>query len=911
MLTPKLRLPAGTALMVLTALFATTARAAISDVIVWDSVKTQGNLQTSLNSSGYSSMTGMRLWWKMNSASNLGTDATGHGHTGIVKGVVSGLTMVDQFNVSRTVASGFNHDSCYIVGNPAFPNAVSSDRTYEMWIRNPAKNGSVFFSVTEDEAGGGDDIKRAWVNADGSITIADYGYVAPREQSFTTVPLEWVNNRWYQIAITWDGAAGSNTHTCKVYRGDRSTGVTTLLKTYTGSANPSVTTQWLAVGGHERGYYSTGSGKAGFLGCDGTGASPTITLEQFNAVGNGTADDTIPWRKATALLSAYGRGTLQLAAGKTYKVGKQDNGPWPNAPYYKAHGLGLVLGATAGNIIIDGAGSTIRMASGMKYGSFYPSSGAAYPNQTTDPQYGNTPGDLLKIEGCLNVEVRNITLYGNIENQTWGGLWSNLAGDTGIQLAQSGLKVVGNDAVWIHDVQIDRNGLDGIDVLNDDLDEFSELKTVLIERATCLYNGRQGLSYNCGNHLNVYDSVFSHTGKVAGKQNSPGAGVDLEPMGRYMAPGAFFQNCRFYNNTAAGALIVGAEGAIFRNCIMWGTTNFGVRIGMTSDADHLFVDSAIHGGIWTKGARIRLESCTIKNKTPDFYTTTYPNAIVANNHGIEQTGGSITASNCTIEAMQTAYSTWISNAVLQSSTVTHGNVRGNNTDGFVGRISGSLLWNTTFRETSAFASEPLSSYYIEDLGGSAKVASGVSIEGPTAGSDHYIAWSVPSSTHPITTNPIPADVPGGVLTPNAAAGETQINTGATYSVNVEAPFTNPGDSGSPGRLFDGDSPDDWSNAVGINWKDQVVTVDLKATRNVRSVKLRMKHAQRPLRVYVEVGNGSTWTPMGLIRPLENIALAPWYDVAAATPLAGRYVRLRFENEGLWGWYINEVKVYGY
>jgi hypothetical protein len=93
--------------------------------------------------------------------------------------------------------------------------------------------------------------------------------------------------------------------------------------------------------------------------------------------------------------------------------------------------------------------------------------------------------------------------------------------------------------------------------------------------------------------------------------------------------------------------------------------------------------------------------------------------------------------------------------------------------------------------------------------------------------------------------------------------------------------------------------------------DQTVTVDLKATRSVRAVKLRMKNSQKPLRVFVYVGDGTTWTLMGLIRPQENIALAPWFDTTAATPLPGRYVKLAFENEGLWGWYINEVKIYGY
>jgi hypothetical protein len=175
-----------------------------------------------------------------------------------------------------------------------------------------------------------------------------------------------------------------------------------------------------------------------------------------------------------------------------------------------------------------------------------------------------------------------------------------------------------------------------------------------------------------------------------------------------------------------------------------------------------------------------------------------------------------------------------------------------------------------------------------------------------------VAWDVAGGSR--TLNNIPTNISPveGVLTPNAQTGETQISYATRPTYTASPAFTNPADS-TGDRLFDKDVPDDWTNAVGLNWVDQTVTVDLKVTRNVRAVKLRMKHlvTQRPKRVIVSVGSASAgWTPIGLIQPRENCVTAPWYDVTVPSPVATRYVKLDFENEGEWGWYINEVKVLG-
>ncbi len=890
------------AIIIMLFCFATVSSAAVSDVIIWDGVRTEAQMQDTL-ANGYSSSSGMRLWWDFSNVNNLGYDATGNGHTGIVKGVVSGLTMSDPFTVSRTVATGFNNDDCYIVGNPAFTSA-KSDRTYEFWIRNPAKNGSVFFSITNGEAGGGsDDLKRMWVNADGSLTIADHGYYTGFQEE-TSSALTWTNNQWYQIIVVFDYTGGDR-HTIKVYRGSRPSTFTKLLE-YEGSSLGSQ--HWLAIGGHEEGYYTTGDGrvgKGGFLGCDGTGVSPVITPEAYGAVGNGVADDTDAWRKACAVISAYGQGTLRLTSGATYLVGRETTDAASDTPYYNAAGLGYIVGAT-GSITIDssitGSSATVKLANGMHFGAFYPTTGAIYSvGTTTDPLYAACPGDLLKVEKCADVEIKDIKLDGNIANQVWGGRWTQ---DSGIQLPQNGINLKTNEDIYIHDVECNNNGLDGISVSNA-ADEESALKEVLIEDVKCKYNGRQGLSYNCGNHLEVYDSEFSHSART--KSNTPGCGVDVEPMGRYMAPGVIFDNCKFFDNKAYGLMLCGVTEAIIRDCLMWGTTNYGAMSYHASDTDNLFVGCTIYGGFYNRGQRTRLESCTLLTPATAYYSGDFPNASVANKIVIEQVDGSLIASGCTIQSLQTRYSTWINDAVLQNCTVTHGNY---DTSGMnpVAVISGSYLLNTKFNETSDFASYPLVRSYINDFSGTSQIGKGVVIEGPTSGSQHYVDMST-WLYGPFDAETVPVDIPDGVLTPNAGTGETQINTGATYTA-VPA-FDNPADS-TGNRLFDKDLPyDDWNTTCGINYCDQTVTIDLNSSYNIRSVQLRMTFTQKPKRVYVYVGDGTNWTQIGLIQPREGAVTAPWFDATVCNPVSGRYVKLDFENDGEWGWYIKEVKVYGY
>lgn len=925
------------ALMGLLVLVPALLHAAVSNVVVWTTARTTGELGQTLQN-GYPSMTNMRLWWKCDSGANVGWDSTGNAKHGKLHGTVAGISMLDPFGVTHTVASGFNAPFCYMVTNPGI--APSADRTYEFWIRNPSQNNSVFFSILRSETGqvrGGQpsDVIRMWVNANGSLTIADRGTAL---QTFTSGALTWDVNKWYQISVVYD--ATGTTHTVKVYRAERNVAFPSPLFNYT-SGNVG-TEHWLAIGGHEKSYQTAeqdDTGMEGFLGPDGNGSPAAVTPEMYGANGSDTLDDTAAWRRACAVLSAHGYGTLTLTAGKTYYVGKESvlNDSSAETKWYQHEQMGWVVGARGGKVTVNGNGATVKLNPGLHFGSYDPLTGAAVDKLSGDAAYRDFSadiGNLLHFEGNLDVEVTNIKFDGNLTSQIWGGKY----GDKGYQSRQSGLYFRNNDNVLAQNtVHSSYNALDGIGVLNEDLDELSPLKKVTLYNITARHNGRQGLSYNCGNHLEIYDSDFSYTGRTTvgnpAKLNYPGAGIDLEPMGRYMRPHTtIIENCTMFDNRENGLLLTGSAPAIIRDSTIWQSTGgravyiYGDTSLGDKDEDHFFIRCSIYGQVYSRLARrVRFEECSFIQANTAYYGPLGTNVPVYNRPALETTstaGASVLLNACNFNITQNngsgiTRSAYAYNTVIENSIMHHANARSGTTTGSVSVLNNTFLLNTRFTE-AGFSAFPTYTYYVDDgtSGTQSLIGPGVVIEGPTPGANRYISWSSSAGTRPLQppTQTIASSVTWQVLTPNAVAGEVQAANNASYTASPA--FTNPADS-SGTRLFDKDLPaDDWSNAVGINWADQTVTVNLGQTRTVRSVKLRMKHSmtQRPRRVYVSIGNGaSTWTTMGVLRPNErdNATNADtWYYATMPAAISGTHVKLEFENDGLWGWYINEVKVYG-
>jgi len=150
-----------------------------------------------------------------------------------------------------------------------------------------------------------------------------------------------------------------------------------------------------------------------------------------------------------------------------------------------------------------------------------------------------------------------------------------------------------------------------------------------------------------------------------------------------------------------------------------------------------------------------------------------------------------------------------------------------------------------------------------------------------------------------------------VLTNNPDAGELGLETGVTYT--AEPAYDNPADPQNR-RLLDGDKPImDWTKVAGINKPAQTVTFDLKKAYLVSEVALRLPTKNNPATVAISTAldTAGPWRPVGILKLEEQTQ--PWWklrtDTAAEGQAPARFVKLDFKIKD-WGWYLNEVKIYG-
>ncbi|MCX5662290.1 MAG: DUF4838 domain-containing protein [Planctomycetota bacterium] len=143
-----------------------------------------------------------------------------------------------------------------------------------------------------------------------------------------------------------------------------------------------------------------------------------------------------------------------------------------------------------------------------------------------------------------------------------------------------------------------------------------------------------------------------------------------------------------------------------------------------------------------------------------------------------------------------------------------------------------------------------------------------------------------------------------VLTDNAVGDEAAIETGVAYT--AEPAFENPVDTAGR-RLLDRDLPmSDWNTCAGINKPEQTLTFDMKREYRFSRFAAWFTRPAKPASIECSVAAtlAGPWVPAGTITPVDG-----WNELKPATPVAGRFVRMRFKIKE-WGWYINEVKFWG-
>lgn len=305
-----------------------------------------------------------------------------------------------------------------------------------------------------------------------------------------------------------------------------------------------------------------------------TFSGPVFNIVDLGAIPDDQINDSPYFRMAADSIQQYGTGKLIIPSG-LYIVGEQNinPNPNPNEQYYQNNEIFNI--ESVNNIIIEGeTGAIIRIADGLRFGSFDPVTGEIfnhYPDTVdfVEPEYIAEIGDIFFIENSTNILFKNIELDGNLQSLIVGGYW----GDTGIQLEASGVKLLGSSNILIRNIHTHHHGLDGLEVAFYDLTPSSNPTVTVLENTISEYNGRQGLSWVGGIGLTVYNSKFNHTGK-AGIFSKPGAGIDIEAETSVCRGGKFI-DCELINNTGEGIISDSGDGGFssFENCVFWGTSN--------------------------------------------------------------------------------------------------------------------------------------------------------------------------------------------------------------------------------------------------------------------------------------------------------------------------------------------------
>jgi len=362
-----------------------------------------------------------------------------------------------------------------------------------------------------------------------------------------------------------------------------------------------------------------------------------FNVKAWGAKGDSTTNDTAAIAAATAALQAAGGGTLLFPPG-TYIIGSQTFANGAGHGYSYTPAQVVHLNGCARPVLISGYGAKLKWASGLRYGSFDPVTGAvahpAMPVYNTD--YQASLGTAISVNSCAVVRIEGLEIDGNDSGLIIGGYW----GDTGTQVGHSGVEGYQNSAVTLVDLYVHHHGLDGFALGTTVATEGDAHKPLVMQRCRSEYNGRQGLSLVGGNAGLFHACVFAHTGRGV-VQSAPGAGVDIEAeLG--LVRDMHFDSCVMRDNAGPGVDIDSGDTARvrFTSCTLWGSSSWAVII---SKPDLQFHSCRFFGAVLANGDRSQFVDCLITNVAEPARSTT---ASSVNGYLFESYGKGVVLERC-------------------------------------------------------------------------------------------------------------------------------------------------------------------------------------------------------------------------------------------------------------------------
>jgi len=322
----------------------------------------------------------------------------------------------------------------------------------------------------------------------------------------------------------------------------------------------------------------------------------SVSVKDFGAVGDGITNDTDAFLAASAYINSQDGGKLVIPAG-TYIVGKQTFAGSAGLGYAYLGSNVIDINNCTNPVVLEFQGAKLKMAPGLKFGSFDPATGAVFnpvmPFVNTD--YQASLGIMVKLFQNANVSIiGSVELDGNISAAIVGGLW----GDTGRQIVSYGVWAYNNDICTIENVWSHHHCLDGMASGYDGITtEAGVMKPLVLTGCVFENNARQGWSVTGGRGVTAIGCKFNNTGKDVPFASSPGAGCDLEAEGGWIRDVSFI-DCEFSNNTGVGLVADSGDTAAVTaiRCRFIGTTSASIwpRKPRMSFYDCLIVGSSVN-----------------------------------------------------------------------------------------------------------------------------------------------------------------------------------------------------------------------------------------------------------------------------------------------------------------------------